>query len=233
MKISICTERKFWKHILVSAFCYKNSSPSWEFNFRRKTSGMSLKSEERECEDVKSVAIVRAPTYFARAVVRWRDLSQKYYHHLKLEKVCLIWQMTRKTSFFCSGVWITFLNSWRRSSSISAKPPLLYSSSYLSIYPSIYLSICFYTSSGPKWSQQSRRSCSKMCPLAPVTPPAMATATIGPVRITRHHTNERILSPHLWIHEYLTASFVHRCTMCRVLEKVWQAFPFKLHFSVV
>ena len=26
---------------------------------------MSLKSEERECEDVKSVAIVRAPTYFA------------------------------------------------------------------------------------------------------------------------------------------------------------------------
>ena len=65
MKISICTERKFWKHILVSAFCYKNSSPSWEFNFRRKTSGMSLKSEERECEDVKSVAIVRAPTYFA------------------------------------------------------------------------------------------------------------------------------------------------------------------------
>ena len=162
------------------------------------------------------------------ALLRCRDLSQKYYHHLELGKVCLIWQMTRKTSFFRSGVWITFLNSWRRSSSISAKPPLLYSSSYLSIYPSIYLSIylsiCFYTSSGPKWSQQSRRSCSKMCPLAPVTPPAMATATIGPVRITRHHTNERILSPHLWIHEYLTASFVHRCTVCRVSGKSLTSF---------
>ena len=75
------------------------------------------------------------------ALLRCRDLSQKYYHHLELGKVCLIWQTTRKTSFFRSGVWITFLNTWRRSSSISAKPPLLYSSSYLSIYPSIYLSI--------------------------------------------------------------------------------------------
>ena len=90
------------------------------------------------------------------ALLRWWDLSQKYYHHLELGEVCLIWQMTRKTSY-CSGVRITFLNSWRRRSSISAKSYINHPPIYLSIYLS-NLSICCYK----LWSQMKSAVAEKL-----------------------------------------------------------------------
>ena len=166
------------------------------------------------------------------ALLRCRDLSQKYYHHFELGEVCLIWQMTRKTSY-CSGEWITFLNSWRRRSSISAKSYINHPPIYLSIYLIIYLSICCYK----LWSQMKSAVAEKL--QQNVSPGASNTGHSGHQHnwpgphYMAWYTNERILSPHLGYMNIWQARLFIAALCVKFLEKVWQAFPFKLHFSVV